>query len=198
MKIKLLLALLLFASTAEARTYQIDITMSHGPKEVTRQNVIAMASFARAKFRAIGVSIRIGRVSYTSLINPQYSLTNYVNGVHWWQKKLPARTNIIRHVITPPFFVNGVPYLAGVAVGICCPRWKYAIAVSNAEILNHKGENRFWQSAIALTHEQGHIFGGRHTVSHSIMNIGALSFPDVYTLLFAPESITQIFSCLRD
>lgn len=189
---------LLLATSAFARTWQIDVIMSHGDKEVPRQFAIAMTAFARAKFDAIGIKIKIGRVSYTKLINPQYDVTSYRLGVYWWQKHLPPRKNIIRHVITPPFFYLGKYYLAGVAPGICVPRWKYAMATSNAEMFSGLGEDRFYQSAVALTHEQGHILGAKHTITHTLMNYGALGFSDIKDLQFSEESKHQIHNCLGE
>lgn len=188
--------LLLFASSAHARTWQVDIIQSHGLREITRQDAIAMAHVMRAKFASIGIKIRIGRVSYTKLINPDYTLATYTSGVFWWQKRLPPRANIIRHVITPPFFDGKLFYIAGVAPGVCLARWKYAVSTSNAQRTNLAGQDRFWHSAIAMTHELGHVFGCRHTVSRSIMNVGALSLEPVATLQFAPESTRQIYQCI--
>lgn len=191
-----LLALLLFASTAHARTWQIDVIQAHGPREISRQDAINMATFARARFAEIGIKTRLGRVSFTKLQNPSYGLTNYTQGVFWWQRQLPPRANIVRHVLTPPFFTNGLWYIAGASTGICLLHWKYAVTTSNAQLTNIAGVSRWHQSAVAMTHELGHAFGARHTRGHSIMNIGALGFEDVATLTFAPESVRQIYQCM--
>lgn len=192
----LLPLLLLFAVPAYARTWQINLIQSHGPREVSRQDAIAMMQFARAKLAEVGIRTRIGRVSYTKLFNPTYNLSNYWQGVYWWQKHFPARLNILRHVVTPPFLVDQLWYIAGASPGVCLLHWRYAVSTSNAQIVNVYNIDRWYQSAMAITHELGHVFGGRHTMSHSIMNGGALAFPDVKDLKFAPESVTQIYKCI--
>lgn len=194
--IRAFLILLLLASSAHARTWQVDIIQSHGIREISRQDAIAMAAVMRAKFASIGIKIRIGRVSYTKLINPDYTISTYTSGIFFWQKHLPPRANIIRHVITPPFYDGKLFYIAGVAPGVCLARWKYAVSTSNAQRTNLAGQDRFWMSAIAMTHELGHVFGARHTKSHSIMNFGALSFVDTPALEFALESSRQIYQCI--
>lgn len=194
--IAILVSSLLLASTAHARTWQINLIQSHGPREISRQEAIKMMQFARSKFTAIGIKTRLGRASYSKLLNPAYNLTTYQNSVHWWARKLPPRKNIIRHVLTPPFF-DGLWYIGGSAIGICALHHSYIITTSNAQYKNIDGLDRWYQSATAIAHELGHAFGARHTKSHSIMNFEALHFDDLPRLSFAPESVTQIYKCME-
>lgn len=195
----LLPLLLLFTATAHARTYQVDIIQSHGPREVSRQDAIGMREVMLFKFAQIGVNIRRGRVSYTKIKNPNYNLSNYEQGALFWQKHLPPRTNIIRHVITPPFYDIGLWFIGGVSPGVCVVRWRYAVSTSNAQLVNLYGEDRWWHSAIAMTHELGHVFGSKDVKDvkdASLMNIGALHFTPVQALEFSPASATQIHHCV--
>ena len=193
---KLLALILLLATTAHARTYQIDLIQSHGFREVPRQDAIAMREVTFYKFAQIGVKLKRGRVSYTKIKNPDYNLLTYDRGALFWQRHLPPRKNIIRHVMTPPFYDIGLWFIGGVAPGICVVHWKYAVSTSNAQLFNIDGLDRWWHSAIAMTHELGHVFGAKHTKSDSLMNIGALHYEPVELLEFSPESANQIYKCI--
>lgn len=194
--IAVLVSSLIFSSVAQARAWQVDFILAKGDRAIPRQAAILMGQFVTLKFAEIGLQVKIRRVSFTKLTNPQYSTLDYGNGVYWWQRHLPPRKNILRHVITPPILEDGVYYIAGVAPGFCLVRWVYAVSTSNAQMINIKGIDRFWQSALAILHELAHLFGAKHVESHTIMNTGSLAFDDVKLLKFAPESVHQIYNCI--
>lgn len=193
--IAILVSSLLLASTAHARTWQINLIQSHGFREVSRQDSIGMLTVARAKLAEAGIRTRVGRVSYSKLANPAYGLLTYQAGVFFWAKALGPRRNILRHVLTPPFFDEQRYWIAGVSIGVCTIYYKYAVTTSNAQLTNIDGVDFWYKSAIAMTHELGHAFGAKHTKSRSIMNVGSLAFEPVQNLVFAPESIRQINQC---
>lgn len=192
---KLLTLILLLAAPAWGRTYQINLIQSHGPREVSRQDAIEMLTIARAKLAQAGIKTRVGRVSYSRLLNPSYTLLTYGQGAFWWAKKLPPRLNIIRHVLTPPFYDEERYWMAGVSIGICLVHYRYAITTSNAQLTNIDGLDRFYHSAISIAHELGHAFGAKHTLTPSIMSSDALYFSPVWALQFATGSIRQMKAC---
>ena len=197
MRILALLLLLAAPAWASPRTWQINLIQSHGFREVSRQDSIGMLTVARAKLAEAGIRTRVGRVSYSKLANPAYGLLTYQAGVFFWAKALGPRRNILRHILTPPFFDEQRYWIAGVSIGVCTIYYKYAVTTSNAQLTNIDGLDFWYKSAIAMTHELGHAFGARHTKSHSLMNFEALHFDDLPRLSFAPESVTQIYKCME-
>lgn len=194
----ILLSILLLSTTAHARVWTVNIGLVSGQNKISRQEAKRIFIATQSTYAALNIDLKLGYIhgSKGKKINSSaYSLDNQF---WYWKKKvgtIPARQHQIVYVILPPMLFEGSYFMGGMAAGICNIYTENPFAVGYARV--QKGnKNSFWQSAVIMKHELGHLFGAVHDPGKDIMNAHAISFKNQMTLQFSQESISQMHNCL--
>jgi hypothetical protein len=115
-----------------------------------------------------GVSVKLGKFKSRPTMVTQSGLDNdtrmrELNAYGYILSHLGLRNpRSLAHVILPAIYIRGVPYLAGMAVGICRVGRISGWSVSNAERVNPLLQSRIVMSQTALAHEVTHLMGAYH------------------------------------
>lgn len=203
---KILLALLLFATTAQAidvKVYVYSTSGKNGLKEAE----------ARELFDAVAARVRnelgINLVLWKFLRRPDrfknYAcLSNYcrLKRLHKWQaffKKRVPRNDVVKLVLLPPIYESGKFWLAGYASGTCTYKRLTTVAYSHGELFNQDGLDRWMHSINAMLHELLHILGAyHHDEELNVMHSNALYYvtPAGGVLPILQSTVQEVAACL--
>lgn len=171
---RLLLAVLLFASTAYAApiTSVRSISFVHiadgatmQRSEVRRVMAEVRKAYSSVRLDKFGAAIRWGRLRTVRLNLGSYSVSERLSYAYRVARRLRSRLPVYVFV---PMTSDGYSW------GVCFNR---SFAAGTAVSVNLRGERRYWQSVTTAVHEIGHMLGANHddrTVN--VMHPDALRF----------------------
>lgn len=148
----------------QPRVYKIPATLYcvDGPYAVSYEHCVAIARAARRLVRQeFKVYIRFVEIKrYASLFSEiANNPTRGAEYVYAARDLLP--NNRMQFVLAPPFLdEKGATWTLGNAIGYCRPQ--RGVAFSTASYGNHRGENRYNHSIVAMAHELAHLLGAWH------------------------------------
>jgi len=195
----LLVAAFFFINSARAEI-SVNLVVAQGPNSLTREEADNLFNAANMQF-----TLQMGE----PLVLKKYRVIS--NPFPEEQKKLSKRLRLLRlwdgwfkrrgvgadvnYAITPPFEDGGLYWMAGYSEGVCK---KNGTAYSTAEMFNNYGAPRFEHSLVAFLHELGHIVGGEHEDSNTLMHADALARTErMKKIRYSNQTSERIKKCLR-
>lgn len=175
---KLILALLLLASTAEAqRRNVVAVYLEHPQATVLQQMTYAESKGAvqgaNQLFRGLGMRIQIRKLRYERDPFPHLNTVDYttraqrMSALTNWGQHLRGRADAVVYLASP--MSRGE--IAGTARQICSNKTRLAHSLANVKT------GRTTEAIVAIAHEVGHTFGAEHwDIEPNVMHPNALAY----------------------
>jgi len=178
----------------------VDLVVAQGPNSLTKQEADQLFNEANMQFTSqIGEPLVIKR--YRFITNPfpeeQKKLSKRLKLLRLWRGWFNRNggTGDIKVAITPPFAEGGKYWLAGYANGTCRRK---GTAYTTAEAYNDAGAPRFEHSKVSFLHELGHLVGGQHEDSNTVMHADAIARTDSMSKIrYSNQSAERIKKCIK-
>jgi hypothetical protein len=191
----------LFAVNARAEI-SVNLVVAQGPGSLTKAQVDDLFNAANMQF-----TLQMGQPlvlrEYRFFSNPfakeHTSYSKRLRVLRLWQgwfRRHPTPGAEVNFAITPPFTWDNKQWMVGYSGQICS---KGGQAYATGEATNEVGTPRLLHSQVIFMHELGHIVGGTHEDSNTIMHADALSRTDSMSKIrYSNQSSDRIKQCIKN
>lgn len=202
-----LLALLIFATVAQAQPRIVDVYHVQTQYMVSSEELSTMLTLMNKWFDVPGLRVRFRQVipieDKCAAFN---TLADRERQFECWQSYMGEnypRKRVLQLVIAPPMDDGTDLWIAGYTSQICTLNAQRGIAMANAKPWQYRdrtGDDRIYASAILAAHELGHACGASHdndsgaNIMNSNAGIFGIAFMEVQ---FNQKAISEMRHCKK-